>query len=98
MLDWLASMLKCCVSFVLYSYSIDNELVGPSSLVVPFVACGDLNGFDADKSYPLQLSDSGEEYKYKDPIQPPINPNYQTSLRLTKHGVAKAASEETVDS
>jgi hypothetical protein len=24
--------------------------------VVPFVACGDLSGFDADKSYPLQLT------------------------------------------
>lgn len=30
--------------------------MGLSNVVVPFVACGDLNGFDADKSYPLQLS------------------------------------------
>jgi hypothetical protein len=25
--------------------------------VVPFVACGDLNGYDADKSYPLDLNE-----------------------------------------
>lgn len=43
-------------------YDASNELLGESSLVVPFVACGDLNGFDADKSYPLQLADTSEEY------------------------------------
>lgn len=32
-----------------------NDLMGPSALVVPFVACGDLSGYDADKSYPLDL-------------------------------------------
>ena len=32
-----------------------NALLGPEALVVPFVACGDLSGFDADKSYPLEL-------------------------------------------
>ena len=33
-----------------------NDLMGINNVVVPFVACGDLNGFDADKSYPLQLT------------------------------------------
>ena len=27
--------------------------------MVPFVACGDLSGFDADRSYPLQLGGGG---------------------------------------
>jgi tRNA (cytidine32/guanosine34-2'-O)-methyltransferase len=31
-------------------------MLGLSNVVIPFVACGDLNGFDADKSYPLQLT------------------------------------------
>jgi tRNA (cytidine32/guanosine34-2'-O)-methyltransferase len=44
---------------------------------VPFVACGDLNGFDSDQSYPLDLND-GKEYKYNEPVQPPIHPNYFT--------------------
>jgi hypothetical protein len=33
-----------------------NDLLGLNNVIVPFVACGDLNGFDADKSYPLQLT------------------------------------------
>lgn len=32
--------------------------MGPAALVVPFVACGDLNGYDADKSYPLDLDEA----------------------------------------
>lgn len=74
-----------------------NDFMGPAALVVPFVACGDLNGYDADKSYPLELDevtaggadgvagaegegDSGKGYKYvyREPVQPPIHPNYYT--------------------
>eukprot|EP01040_Poterioochromonas_malhamensis_P005546 gene5546-5962_t len=59
-----------------YKYGKDVPLIGPSSVIVPFVACGDItNGYDADKSYPLQLTE-GEEYVYHDPVQPPIHPNY----------------------
>ena len=32
-----------------------NTLLGPNAIIVPFVACGDLSGFDADKSYPLEI-------------------------------------------
>jgi len=35
------------------------ELAGPNALVIPFVACGDLSGFDADRSYPLRLKGKG---------------------------------------
>ena len=47
-------------------------LLGPAAVVVPFVACGDLSGFDADKSYGLNDS----SYVYREPVQPPIHPNY----------------------
>jgi len=75
-----------------------NDLMGPAALVVPFVACGDLNGYDADKSYPLQLDEgsgagageggNGEEakgyqYVYHAPVQPPIHPNYYTYQQRT---------------
>jgi tRNA (cytidine32/guanosine34-2'-O)-methyltransferase len=63
-----------------HHYGSGNELLGPSSLVVPFVACGDLSGFDPDKSYPLVLDD-GEEYVYREPVQSPINPNYKSALQ-----------------
>ncbi|ELR25335.1 ribosomal RNA large subunit methyltransferase J, putative [Acanthamoeba castellanii str. Neff] len=32
-----------------YQYADSNELVGPNRVIVPFIACGDLKGFDADK-------------------------------------------------
>ena len=69
-----------------------NEIVGPAALIVPFVACGDLSGFDydPDKSYPLQLAHSeevNESYTYKDPVQPPITPNYHSYLEKKREGV-----------
>ena len=33
-----------------------NNLEGPNRVIVPFLACGDLSGFDSDKTYPLQAS------------------------------------------
>jgi tRNA (cytidine32/guanosine34-2'-O)-methyltransferase len=72
-----------------HHYGEANELLGPNALVVPFVACGDLSGYDADKSYPLDLGD-GSEYSYKAPVQPPINPNYATYLQREENSsVAK---------
>ena len=59
-----------------------NALFGPCALVVPFVACGDLSGYDADKSYPLELD--GKEYTYIEPVQRPIRPNYYTYQQLQK--------------
>ena len=53
--------------------------------VVRFVSCGDLNGFDADKNYPLEL---GKDYKYvyHQPAQMPINPPYEEAkAKLTKN-------------
>jgi len=43
-----------------HKYSPSLSLSGVSSLIVPFVACGDLSGFDSDKSYPLQLQGQRE--------------------------------------
>jgi hypothetical protein len=53
--------------------SRSTALLGPAAVVVPFVACGDLRGFDPDKSYSLSTS-----YVYQAPIQPPLHPNYFT--------------------
>lgn len=33
-----------------------NNLEGPNRIIVPFLACGDLSGFDSDRTYPLQVS------------------------------------------
>ena len=53
--------------------SQSTALMGPAAVVVPFVACGDLRGFDPDKSYALSTT-----YVYQAPIQPPLHPNYFT--------------------
>lgn len=56
-------------------------------LVVPFVVCGDLNGFDADMSYDLDLDPkTGEpyDYKYHEVVQLPIAPAYKNVLEKTK--------------
>jgi tRNA (cytidine32/guanosine34-2'-O)-methyltransferase len=66
-------------------YGEGNEFIGPNSLTIPFVACGDLSGFDPDKSYPLQLDSDESPYVYHDPVQPPIHPNYHTYQQMKKN-------------
>eukprot|EP00244_Chara_vulgaris_P001693 TRINITY_DN1272_c0_g1_i2.p1 TRINITY_DN1272_c0_g1~~TRINITY_DN1272_c0_g1_i2.p1 ORF type:complete len:322 (+),score=51.75 TRINITY_DN1272_c0_g1_i2:526-1491(+) len=89
---------------------LDNEAMGMNSdydccsrrlegihrAIVPFLACGDLNGFDADQSYPLRglpssLSETSGPvgaglvgYKTLSPVQPPIAPPYRTAIALSK--------------
>ena len=65
---------------------VPNSVVGASAVIVPFVACGDLSGFDydPDKSYPLELQEEEGKYKYIEPVQSPINPNYATYLANKK--------------
>ena len=38
------------------SYGAGNTLAGEDRVIAPFVACGDLSGFDSDQSYPLALT------------------------------------------
>ncbi|CAO3684163.1 unnamed protein product [Rhizopus stolonifer] len=61
-------------------YDNMNELVGPNRTIVPFTACGDLNGYDADRTYPLTSS-----YKALDPLQPPITAPYKTAMQLKRN-------------
>ncbi|NWW60640.1 TRM7 methyltransferase, partial [Ifrita kowaldi] len=50
-----------------------SQLSGPSRVIVPFVACGDLSAYDPDRTYPLQL-DPARPYTYVPPPAPPIAP------------------------
>ncbi|KAJ3672541.1 hypothetical protein LUZ60_007262 [Juncus effusus] len=52
-------------------------LEGGNKVYIPFLACGDLSGYDSDRSYPLSN-------RVLDPVQPPINPPYKTALQLKK--------------
>ena len=51
-------------------------------LLVPFLACGDLSGWDADQSYDLPA----EGYQTLPPVQPPTAPAYKTAIERAKHG------------
>ncbi|KAG8546994.1 hypothetical protein GDO81_029353 [Engystomops pustulosus] len=70
-----------------HCYDVDfNQLEGPNRVIVPFLACGDLSAYDSDKTYPLQL-DTGKEYNYVPPNQPPIRPPYQEACFLKKNNL-----------
>ena len=56
-----------------------NQLAGPSRIIAPFLACGDLSGFDSDMSYAL-----GGDGTYLEPIQKPINPPYRDYVSKDK--------------
>lgn len=46
--------------------------------LTPFVSCGDLSGFDADRSYDLP----GEGYRALPPIAPPIAPAFREAIEM----------------
>lgn len=47
------------------SYSAELPPFGPGRLVLPFLACGDLAGFDSDRAYPAPDASLP-------PVQPPL--------------------------
>ncbi|XP_075441240.1 LOW QUALITY PROTEIN: tRNA (cytidine(32)/guanosine(34)-2'-O)-methyltransferase-like [Ascaphus truei] len=70
-----------------HCYDVDfNQLEGPNRVIVPFLACGDLSAYDSDRTYPLQL-ETGKEYSYVPPTQPPIRPPYQEACFLKKNNM-----------
>jgi tRNA (cytidine32/guanosine34-2'-O)-methyltransferase len=59
----------------------NNEMLGLNRVIAPFLACGDLNGFDSDMNYGLN---DDSVHSFIEPLQPPTNPPYKEALRL-KH-------------
>eukprot|EP00899_Mesostigma_viride_P019717 jgi/Mesvir1/27747/Mv07437-RA.1 len=63
-------------------------LEGVNGQIIPFLACGDLSGYDADRSYALdadagRLDGTGlKQPRSLKPVQPPIAPPYKTALAL----------------
>jgi tRNA (cytidine32/guanosine34-2'-O)-methyltransferase len=82
----------------------DSQTLHPS--IIPFVACGDLSGWeppagspafdlgvlDADKSYPMAPSSNENDVLYIAPLVPPIKPPYETSMARDKEERAKKPS------
>ncbi|KAF8772135.1 hypothetical protein HU200_006131 [Digitaria exilis] len=75
-------------------------LEGPNKVYIPFLACGDLSGYDSDRSYPLPSTEGGS-YRSLDPVQPPIAPPYKTALEMKKassHGISADTIKPSADS
>ncbi|KAJ1732262.1 tRNA (uridine-2'-O-)-methyltransferase trm7 [Coemansia biformis] len=64
-------------------YDSSNPIVGSNRCLAPFVACGDLRGFDADMTYPLDI-EGAQPYQQRDPTQSPISPPYKKALELKR--------------
>ena len=75
-----------------FLFSVDclNELrESTTKALVPFIACGDLAGFDSDRTYPLELNALSEEfrdwkYEHREVVQPPTEPAYKKASALKK--------------
>lgn len=71
-------------------YSASHQLDGFSRVLVPFVTCGDLSGYDADTTYRLDCASEdfgggGEGgYKHRDPVAAPIEPPYSHAVKLRR--------------
>ncbi len=50
-------------------------------LAVPFLACGDLRGWDSDQSYDLE----DPAYVLLEPVQPPTAPPYLRAKQELRH-------------
>lgn len=65
-----------------------GTMAWPNDVVVPFAACGDLSGYDADMSYDLDAAAAegageggvGGGYTPLEPVAPPIAPPYKTAI------------------
>lgn len=60
-------------------YTAQSGGGGIDRLIVPFVACGDLVGYDADATYPLD-AEGEPAYVYHEPTQKPTTPAYRAYL------------------
>ncbi|GLV36135.1 tRNA methyltransferase 7-32 [Carabus blaptoides fortunei] len=65
-----------------YDYFETDHLTGINKKIIPFLVCGDLNNFDSDTTFPLNVGN--EKYEYQKPVQPPISPPYQKAIMLLK--------------
>lgn len=77
----IASCWQIC--YFLVADCSSGWLEGPNKVYIPFLACGDLSGYDSDRSYPLPKVADGT-YQSLDPVQPPIAPPYKRALELKK--------------
>lgn len=67
-----------------------SQFAGSNRALVPFMTCGDLAFFDADRTYPLELNSLSEDFKdwkyeCKEIVQPPTEPAYKKAANLKRN-------------
>mmetsp|Transcript_41095 Transcript_41095/g.87725 ORF Transcript_41095/g.87725 Transcript_41095/m.87725 type:complete len:324 (-) Transcript_41095:283-1254(-) len=68
-------------------YTLPDAEPDCARLIVPFVACGDLGGYDADQNYPLQPEGAEKgSYVFHEPRQKPTTPPYRAYLEAQQSG------------
>ena len=76
-----------------------NNLVGVNRVIVPFLACGDLSGFDSDKTYPLKvikiltgslLRSTG--WKLATPVDILVKAFHWSAMKLSCYRIAKTVT------
>ncbi len=58
---------------------IECNVIGTNRVIVPFMSCGDLSGFDSDRSYALTGSK-----EFVPVTQPPIKPSYEKAIQIQR--------------
>ena len=82
------NQFELCLSGVYSPQQFHSEA---ESHIVPFLACGDLSGYDSDKSYPL------ESLVYQEPVQQPLHPPYDEYQQCVKEGLLEGAPTELLE-
>ena len=82
------NQFELCLSGVYSPRQFHSEA---ESHIVPFLACGDLSGYDSDKSYPL------ESLVYQEPVQQPLHPPYDEYQQCVKEGLLEGAPTELLE-
>lgn len=64
-----------------HASAADHGASAEAQLLVPFIACGDLSGYDADANYDLpELAEGEARYAPIEPTQKPTTPAYRSYL------------------
>jgi len=69
-----------------------DNLTGVNRVVVPFLTCGDLSGFDSDMNYPPTMDENGK-IQVLPPVQEPLASPEYTSASLAKKTLKHNLSE-----
>ncbi|KAI6214555.1 putative tRNA (cytidine(32)/guanosine(34)-2'-O)-methyltransferase [Aphelenchoides besseyi] len=82
-----------------------DDFKGINRVLVPFLCCGDMSGFDSERSHHLEVDSISEELRQKfnigdkwinlDPVAPPTEPAYKHAVNLKRtNQLAKPENEK----